>query len=101
MVRVLGAGEVMTARGELPPDEAAYDGAVHAERIAREFDKTDAPELHYELQRDGRWHTVAEDRRAGLPDGVEHGSARAVRLGCSCKRCLDRAARMRRRGWRL
>ena len=100
MVRVLGAGEGMTVSGELPPDEAAYDGAVHEERIAREFEATDTTALHYELQRDGRWHTVAEDRRAGLPDGVEHGSARAVRLGCSCNRCLERAARMRRRGWR-
>lgn len=90
----------MTGRGELPPDEAAYDGAVHEERIAREFGATDTTALHYELQRDGRWHTVAEDRRAGLPGGVEHGSARAVRLGCSCNRCLERAARMRRRGWR-
>lgn len=90
----------MTGRGELPPDETAYDGAVHEERIAREFGATDTTALHYELQRDGRWHTVAEDRRAGLPGGVEHGSARAVRLGCSCNRCLERAARMRRRGWR-
>ena len=46
----------MTGRGELPPDEAAYDGAVHEERIAREFGATDTTALHYELQRDGRWH---------------------------------------------
>lgn len=91
----------MTARGELPPDEAAYDGAANDHRMADEFAKAEQPELHYEMQRDGRWHTVAETRSAPLPDGVEHGSARAVRLGCSCKRCLDRAARMRRRGWRV
>ena len=86
---------------EMGVPEGAFDGEANAERIAAEFASTDTTALHYELQRDGRWHTVAEDRRAGLPDGVEHGSARAVRLGCSCKRCLDRAARMRRRGWRL
>lgn len=36
-----------------------------------------------------------------LPDGVEHGSARAVtRFGCGCPKCQDRASRMRNHGYR-
>ena len=36
-----------------------------------------------------------------LPEGVEHGSARAVtRFGCGCPKCQDRASRMRNHGYR-
>lgn len=86
---------------EIGVQDDAFGASERPERVAEEFDAADVPELHYERQRDGRWHMVAEGRGAALPGGVEHGSARAVRLGCSCKRCLERAARMRKRGWRL
>lgn len=33
-----------------------------------------------------------------LPDGVRHGSIRAVRLGCGCKPCNERRHKARRRG---
>lgn len=33
-----------------------------------------------------------------LPEGVRHGSIRAVRLGCACKACNERRHKARRRG---
>lgn len=84
---------------EMPPQDDAFD--VQRERdIEEEFDGAEQPEVRYELQSDGRWHSVADVRGKCLPHGIEHGSVRAVLEGCGCRRCLDRASRMRRRGWR-
>lgn len=35
-----------------------------------------------------------------IPEDVEHGSMRAVRLGCTCTRCMERKRRANRHGHR-
>lgn len=37
-----------------------------------------------------------------LPEGVSHGTVKAVtRYGCGCPKCMARASRMRDHGWRI
>lgn len=48
----------------------------------------------------GRGNSSASER-IRLPEGVSHGSVRAVRLGCCCKACMDRRKRAARRGTRF
>ena len=55
---------------------------------------------YWKADKRGRTHLHAEDVRSRLPEGVEHGSAKAVILGCECKRCLARKKRMMKRGYR-
>lgn len=43
---------------------------------------------------------IVKDLKEDLPDEVKHGSARAVRLGCNCDKCLARRKKMKRRGWK-
>lgn len=33
-------------------------------------------------------------------EGVDHGTMRAVRAGCTCEKCLARKKRAQKRGWR-
>lgn len=41
-------------------------------------------------------------RKAALPEGVEHGTYKALRYGCTCDACAEKARRrrMRRNGVR-
>lgn len=44
---------------------------------------------------------VKKKLRIDLPEGVVHGSARAVRLGCYCNKCSEKRKIMQRMGtWR-
>lgn len=44
-------------------------------------------------------HDEYADRRPmRLPEGASHGTLRAVRLGCSCQKCMEKRARLRRHG---
>lgn len=64
-------------------------------------DDDDEPYLVGKTGIDGKYHLMAQSKRDPLPDGVEHGSAKAARLGCTCSKCSDRRARMKRHGWRI
>lgn len=52
-----------------------------------------------QMQHDRLGYSYAD--KANLPDGVEHGSMRAVRLGCQCQKCLARKKKAARRGVRV
>lgn len=55
----------------------------------------------YRVDRKGKAHLCTESKKLDLPEEVEHGSARAARLGCQCDKCMERRSRMRRHGWRV
>lgn len=48
------------------------------------------------LSEDSRYDDPNLRRPLGLPEGTEHGTLAAVRLGCACKECMEKRARMRR-----
>lgn len=54
-----------------------------------------------ELQHDKLGYSYSYADKVPLPEGVEHGSMRAVRLGCHCKACLARKKKAARRGVRV
>lgn len=45
------------------------------------------------------WVTLRKPGATSLPDGIEHGTLKAIRLGCSCDECLRKRAKMRSRGF--